>query len=291
MSVSNTGLPSSFGFSETGANMMPPPAENGEYGIKFNAYMSSKLGMESDTNHDNYFMNGFSSKNFKFSDMHKAYESDMSGCGVFAVSSGIVSDRASKLLMKAVSENVLWLAGAKGVRQLKSRLEETVRRCNRMLIETGNSEEGNYEASFAIAVYLRDCFAYTVCGDAALVQIRNGRIRRLRHGCGNLGVFSEVRPFVGSSGFKAEDKLIFFTKGAIAETTPETHSFKALKETKPKQIARDIVGTAACSNPEDVTCMVVKAEPAGGIYTKTIIISVLCLLWTFLNAVILILTE
>lgn len=251
--------------------------------------MSSSMGLRNETNHDNYYINGLCEKSFKFSDIEKPYDAAITRCGVFAVGSGVTSDRASKLLMRLLDEKKDFLTASKSIYQLKKRLAEVVAHCNHGLIDEGEMEGDAFEASFAIAVYLKEYFVYAVCGEASIVHIKNKRVNRLRPQCGNLGIAPNVRPFIGKCEFHAEDKLIFLSKGAFAESSPEEICYQVIGESYPQSIAHGIIERVRYANPQDCTCMAVSAEPAKGIHTKTIIIAGICLLWTLLNILILIL--
>lgn len=280
---------SSVGHMPTAEQPNAVPLGNGEYNVGLRAYMSSRIGRDSETNRDNYYMNGLCAKNFKFSDMDRPYLSELGSCGIFAVSRGIVSDRASKLVMRVIDERREWLAASKSEYRMKSRLSELVRECGRVLISEGQEDGADYEASLAIAVYFRDSLFYAVCGDAAAVKVGSGGVTRLRSKCGNLGRNMAVRPYVGRCAVTPDDRLVLLTKGAQEAAGPEELCCRVSCTSEPDEIAKDIMERVYYSGTDDATCMAVAAEPAGGIHTKTMVIAMLCLLWTLINVLILIL--
>ncbi|MGM9935808.1 MAG: hypothetical protein ACI38A_00505 [Candidatus Ornithomonoglobus sp.] len=289
MPVSNT-VHSSSGYIMT-QDPVNDDFRGGEYNIKLEAYMSSKLGQQSNTNYDNYYMDGLCAKNFKFSDMERPFEDIVDTCGIFAAGTGITSDRASKLLMRFLDEKKDWLKASKSVGQMKKRLAETVSYCNSSLIETGELEGETFETSFAVVVYFRESLIYAVCGDVSAVHMKNQQARRLRSQCGNLGIAPYIQPFIGKCEFGTEDRLILLSKGAFADSTPEEICYQIIGKSYPKDIANGIIERVSYINPQDTTCMAVAADPAKGIHTRTLVIAIICLLITLLNILILILNE
>ncbi len=290
MSVSSN-IHSSHIYSTASASMMEEDFHSSEYDIKLEAYMSSKKGQQSETNYDNYYVNGLCEKSFKFSDIERPYDTVITRCGIFAVSSGITSDRASKLLMRFLDEKKDFLTASNSVYQLKRRLAEVAAYCNKGLIDEGEDEGEVFEASLAIAVYFKEYLVYAICGDAAIMHIGKKRINRLKSMCGNLGLASQFRPFIGKCQFNKGDMTVLLSEGSMTYSSPEELCCQVVGDNNPQSVAARIVERTSYGNPKDSTCVAVSAEPPKGIYTKTLVIAGICLLWTLLNVLILILKE
>lgn len=279
---SSVGNSQSAGYSKENRLFKP-----GEYNISFNSYISSKMGLSNDTNRDNYYINGISGKSFKYSDAERPYTSEYSDCGVFAVSSGINSDRASKLIMRFIDEKRAWLADSKGVIQLKKRISELVQYCNINLINEGKKTNSSLEASLAVCVYMRRNIVYAVCGDCAAVTVRNKKARQFKSRCGNLGAHALLKPYVGVCDFDGRKRLLMLSKGVIKNNAPVILCYQTSDRDTPEEAAKKIIANVGYINNEDSTCISIKANPAKGIYTKTIILAGICMVLTLFNCILL----
>lgn len=262
-----------------------------EYDISIEAYMCSKKGINSETNSDNYYLNGLCEKSFKFIDIQKPYEGVTVRCGVFAVGSGIATDKASKMLVRFLDDKKEFLTASKSVANAKKRLSEVINYCNKRLIDESYAEKENFESSLAIAVYIKEYVVFAVCGEAKLLNLKNNGIKMIEPSCGNLGVVDSIKPFIGKIAFSENDNLILLSKGASANMSLENVVYNIFKEKKPRVIAEYLLNNISYRNSKDCTCMAINAKPTKCIRTKTLIIAGVALLWTLVNIFMLILME
>lgn len=273
-------------FSPIAEEFMGPDEINfksSEYDVLMSAYMCSVQGTDKYGNYDNYYINGMCEKSFSFSNMEKSIDSFYSRHGIFAVSTGISSERASKVLMRLFDEKKELLSSSRNVFQLKKRLSKAIVDCGINLAREGEQEGENFEAAFAVGVYYKTYFLYAVCGDAAAVYMKNGSVKRLKSGYGNLGVRQYNMPYIGMLEFNPEDRLIFLSKGAINAGNPEELCCQIMNESKTKNIARRLSAFISFNNTQDTTCMAVSAEPQRGIHSSTLITAGISILITLFN--------
>ena len=191
--------------------------------------------------------------------------------------------------MRFLDEKKDILTASKNVHELKKRLAEVVEYCNNELISEAETEGETFEASLAIAVYLKEYFVYAVCGEASIVHIKNNHAKRLISRCGNLGIMNNIKPLIGTCEYSENDKVIFLSKGAYADSSPEEVCYSAAGERSTKSIIKNIIDYVSYENQQDSTCLAVSAVPPKGIYTRTLVIAGVCALFTLLNILILIL--
>lgn len=259
----------------------------GEFDIDFNAYMISKMGFENESNSDNYYMNGIFMDNFKFMDLKKSI-SNSGESAVFAISSGISSDRASKLVLRFLDQKREWIVSSMSVSQAAERLKQTIIFCNSSLIEEGKFDSTKYEASLIVAVYFRDCIIYASNGKGMLILKRNQKIKNLSTERSHLGVTNALKIRVKKIDFYASDRLIMCSRGVAENNSITKIEYDIASENSPKSIAEKIIGHSINQYSSDTTCMVIDAKIPDGIRRKTIVIAAVSLVWVLINIVIMI---
>lgn len=259
---------------------------SGDNDICFNAYMDSKMGAMSDTNNDNYYMNGIFMKNFKFTDVKK-YIENRSECAVFAVSTGITTDRASKLIMRFLDQKRDWMAASKNVKELEKRLADTIMFCNSCLFLEGEVDKQSYESSLAIAVYFHEYLVYAACGDAMAICIKNHRIKNTNVIEKNLGITKDMDVSVNRIPFSKTDRFVLCSKGIFSKMSVHDIGLDVLKDRNVEVIVDKIINHAGYYRDLDCTCMAIEAVPSRLLRMSTKIIAAVCGLITLVNIVLL----
>lgn len=283
--------PSSTSFQTTAEErLMERNFSGGDMDIEFDAYMLSKMGLNNETNSDNYYMNGIFMDNFKFMDLKKS----ISNCGesaVFAVSTGVSNDRASKLALRFLDQKREWIVSAMNISQVKQRLKQTIAFCNTSLLEEGQYDQTAYEAEMVVAVYFRDHIIYASNGKGMLILKRGTKVKNLASQNMNLGVSPTMPVKIGKAEIFAEDRVILCTRGVVENSTLRDIGYDIASESIPKNIAVKLAEKAMHIGMNDATCMAISAAVPDGIKNKTIIITVLCALWILINIIIMIAIE
>lgn len=260
----------------------------GDHDISFSAYMRSDKGIQSLTNHDNYYMNGIFMKTFKFNDFKKSIE-NIGETAVFAISNGVTTDNASKEIFKHLDSKRSWLVSARSVRELKSRLTETILYCNNALIEEGRNNNISYGASLIIAVYYKEYVLYSICGGGSLFFTKKGRLSTTTktNPCLGLNPLSTVN--IAKKTFTKFERAILCSSGITSSISADLLMYNVANRLTPRDIVSGVFDQLQYSKEQDSTCMAIAASPTTGISTKTLIIAAVCLIITILNAVFLML--
>lgn len=268
-------------------NLLDRNFSGGDIDIDFDAYMISKMGLEHESNSDNYYINGIFMDNFKFMDVKKSI-SNSGECAVFAVSSGISSDRASKLVLRFLDQKREWIVSAANARQAAVRLRQAIMFCNSSLIEEGRLDSTTYEASLIVVVYFRDCILYAANGQGMLLLKRNKEIKNLLSHYGNLGVNNSTEIHIRKVDFYAADRLILCTKGIADNNSVDKIGYDISDKDLPKSIVEAVIGSSISQYSSDATCMAISANIPDGIRKKTIVIALSSLVWILINIIIMI---
>lgn len=269
-------------YSSLAAQEMPQYTEHGRFDIIYDAYVRSKMGTDSETNCDNFYLNGIFVKSFKFTDMKKSLD----GVGknsVFVVCSGIKNDYASKLVLRYIDQKREWLTASKTITMAKKRLSMVMEGCNSFLLEQSKRDNEDYETAICAALYFESVIIYAICGDIGMIMIKNNHVKKLS--CKNIGLgkVTGVKIKTGLLSYNKDDKLILYSCGIASEASAESIGIEAFNKEDVNDIVKHIIYNVSFIGNKDRTCMVINAEPPNQLRTGTLIIAGISLLITLFN--------
>lgn len=252
--------------------------------VKFDAYVTSKTGIDSENNSDSYYINGVFAEDFKMGDIEKTVHFQGQKA-IFAVSTGMNSARASKLAIGYLAQKHEWIVSSKSVSQVKEKLRIFIKECNNYLVDMGKSDGVKYEASIIIAVYFNEYIIYSTCGSGALVLKSKTRIKSLTTRGINLGEANLADVKIKTLEYSSDDRLILCSRGILkADKLPVETSF--FEDDSPYGLASKLTDEAIKSIICDATCLAVQARIREYIHIKTLAVVALSLLWILINIII-----
>jgi len=255
-----------------------------ERSIDFDIYVKSKVGYHHDSNCDNFYINGIFMKSFNFTDIKKSLKTS-GDCAVYAVGTGVNSDRATKLFLRFFDEKRREIAESKSIPKAKSKLIEALTYANNRLISEAEAENEVYEVAITVAVYIKDTIIYVTCGNCAIIKINDKKVTPLSTSSSTLGLRREIEIKPATTTFKETDSVILLSKGIASADSPENIGYQITDKSDTKIIVNNILDKIRLVTANDITCMSVKAEPYKGIRAKTLIFAGACFIISILNLI------